>query len=236
MKKTFSIILAISILFGVSGCMNTADTGIDVRPDPEGNTQEKMLSYLSEKYNDTFTVAGLTGGGAGITYMQMFVRSEKYPEKEIAIECRQGEDGPEYADNYTHLRFENDMAEFFESFIREKLSADVIVSYYAPVPGTVNRFSDKTDFEEFISGMDHGKDIFVVVSDEFRTDNFEETVNRIKEAFSESGTMVDAYIYFAQSEETFRPYRELKISERDKMRMIRIFMDRPGMVSEIKWR
>ena len=47
-----------------------------------------MMDYISEKYpDDSFEFMNLTGGHLGSEDTKIYVRSRKYPDKEIKVIC-----------------------------------------------------------------------------------------------------------------------------------------------------
>lgn len=154
MKKISILILTVILMIGVSGCMNINKQENEFKGINKSKTvHEKMVAYMNERYDDTFTFNAPFGGSVGIDSTQITVKSEKYPNEKIWVEYVV-ENGEEYYyDNYIDYKYENETREYLLEIMREIFDgSNVVVKYDVDSGGTKNEYDESTTFNQYIKG------------------------------------------------------------------------------------
>lgn len=190
MKKIISILCILILVLGVSGCMNR-----------NSNIQNKMISYINEKYDDSFEFLAPYGGGIGAKNKQILVKSNKMPSAQIWVACY--EDG-EFSDNYVDYKYEELTREYLKEYLSQIFDCDVKIQYSVSLKGSRNAFDDNTSFEEYIVSDESNITINVVVSEEFNKED--EIINILKDKVCNDNIIRLADIYFAANQSQYNEF------------------------------
>ena len=225
-KNLLCVFFALMICtIGVTGCMSTGNSEKDY-----------MISYMEEKYDDKFKYIDSFGGAPGSS-TKILLSSKKVPDKDVTVALFISENGEEsFTDNYTHLRFEDDVNTYFNEIISSALSSDVIVSYGVSTLGVENDFTSETTFDEFLKSPQASLILGVVVSDEYALEGEEEqTANKIKQALEAKKVCCYLDIYFASDKEHFKSRSSLTSLELDELHLLNVTTNTAGQVTKCEW-
>lgn len=187
MKKILTIVFIIITMIGVSGCMN--------------NSQDKMITYMNNKYDDEFVYYEPFGGGIGSTSKQIIVKSKKYPEAKIWVAYY---DDYTFADNYVDFKYEQKTKEFLQTYLKNIFGCDVKVIYSVSAKGNRNSFDGNTSFDDYIESDESNIGIKVVVDIDFKKEN--QIISIFEEKVSNDNIIRFADIYFAETTEQFNNF------------------------------
>jgi len=209
MRKTSAIILVITILMGVSGCMNN-----NYNKPKRISIQEHMLNYIQARYpDDIFTYIALHGGGAGITERQILVKSEKFPERNILVTYNNIDGKEIFGDNYIYLLYEDQTREFIDEILSGVFADEYRLSYNAPLRVNALNLADTATFEGFLSANPMiGFSVIVVPGYDIGDKNaFEEKLNN---AFMERKLCVNSgNFHFPDESINYQFYKNATIME-----------------------
>ena len=207
MKKISILILSVILMMGVSGCMNSGKNEKESLGINKTKTiHEKMVAYMNERYDDTFTFNSPFGGSVGVDSTQITVKSEKYPDEKIWVEYVV-EDGEEhYYDNYIDYKYENETKEYLLKIMREIFEgSDVVVEYNVDSGGTRNEYNESVTFEQYIKGESTPIVFSAYINTDIREQDKERITNLITAKFVDELEMkVIGKTYFEKSENSFR--------------------------------
>lgn len=113
---------------------------------------DNMISYMNEKYDDTFTYVAPFGGGAGANSKQIIVKSEKYPDYDIWVEYSYKTE--KYSDNYTDYKYKKDVEEYFEKKFENVLNKKTKVVYSVVSSGCYDDYPADVTFEEYVNNIE----------------------------------------------------------------------------------
>jgi len=203
MKKISILILSVILMMGVSGCMNTGrNEKENIGINKAKTIHEKMLAYMNERYDDTFTFDSSFGGSVGIDSTQITVKSDKYPDEKIWVEYVV-ENGEEYYyDNYIDYKYENETKEYLLAIMCEVFNgSDVVVEYNVDSGGTRNEYDKSITFEQYIKGESTPIVFSAYIDTEIREQDKERVIDLITAKFVDKLEMkVVGKIYFEKSE------------------------------------
>lgn len=87
------------------------------------NTEKKMVSYMEEKYGETFTYIGPKGGQLGSTTAKAWVKCERFPEAKILVASyEKAGRNVVYDDNYMAFLLHEDAYEAIDAIVRQVFS------------------------------------------------------------------------------------------------------------------
>ena len=231
MKKSFRFLClftaTILTVFGVSGCMS--ETNIRISTDG-------MINYMENKYNDEFEYVDSFGGADDNTNKNIIIKSKKYPDNEISVSIFDVEGKTHITENYTQFRFKDETEKYLTSMMNTLFGSDVIVTYNISSGGTANSFTEKTSFEEFISDSASGIFFRVVVGPSFSTQDMQTVADAVRRTAEESPAIMCVEIYFASSEDLFRPCSELANYEKNQLHRVYFEKDTVNGISDFEWR
>ena len=111
-----------------------------------------MMDYISEKYpDDSFEFMNLTGGHLGSEDTKIYVRSRKYPDKEIKVICWHSGEKEIFTDTYLNIKFEQQTRDYIKNALVGQFGDDVYAHYKPPSLGNMEDGTAQTTFEEYIS-------------------------------------------------------------------------------------
>ena len=132
MKKLLLLALSIVLLIGMTGCM-------EVKPKQEVDIKAEVEKYLKDKYNENFNV---TGGGTeswNATDMEIYARSERFPDYKIMI--RRGMKTGGMIDSYTGFLMKDEIDKIMTELITP-IYPKSKVWYYAPLAPSAGTYPD----------------------------------------------------------------------------------------------
>ena len=193
---------------------------------PWNSSSNNMTKYMEKKYNDSFTITEVTGGGIGITHHIAYATSKKYPDHKFKIYYEEKDDS--YKDDYIQYKYEENTKEYIKSMLENIFNVDVIINYN--INETNNKFNDYTTFDEFINSSDNGILFEALVSDEYNINDIDILSKEIKDQLEKNHISIEyCTIYFANNKDTFYPIRELrKNGELEKLQKINLNKNEQG--------
>lgn len=191
MKKALIVfIVALSILTGY-GCMKKSDNKINF-------TQQKMIDYMTDKYNESFSFISVYGGNPGTDVHKILVSSESYPEKEICVVYDSFNDF--YSDNYLGIKYEDETREYLKRILSGCFDGEVFVHYNADNLAMTENGNKNTTFNEYISSVQSGITFTAIVSTKRTSDENDLLMNNLQKALAEAGICCNGSIYFASDD------------------------------------
>lgn len=153
--------------------------------------EDMFVSYLEDKYDETFSYIEPTGGQIGGTSSEAWLKSTRFPDERILAARYMGADGKyRFYDNYMAILLHDDA----ETVIKEILNG-VFDDYklYFPIPMVVLRDGDKGYcLSDYLK--DPGADLQIII---FAFSNTEKNmVNHIAEAFGSHEIAVHVQLIF----------------------------------------
>ena len=115
-RKWVTLLATLFIIAALCGCSeDRQEEGME----KSGNIIDQALSYMEEKYGESFTYVRPAGDSFSGTYMLM-VSCESLPEREIQVEIADFQsDNPVFMDNYLALKYEADTRSFLQTCAEE---------------------------------------------------------------------------------------------------------------------
>ena len=222
--KVISIYLALFLLLGVSGCMTNQ------------SYKEKMLAYMNAKYDDIFEYYAPFGGGAGATSTQIIVKSEKLPEAQIWVEYFTSDGKEVFADNYVEYKYEAQAYNMLKSLLEGVFECEVFLSFGVGSRGSVNDFTGRTTFEEYIASPEAHLGFNAVVSTGRTALEDADVEKLLAAAFIGAGMVADGDIYFAVDDDTCEALEKLTRDQRHSMRRLIYTMSSLTGFDSCQWR
>ena len=180
-----------------------------------GDATEKMIAYLDNKYDDTFTYSEPFGGGIGATTKQIYVKSKKFPKANVWAEYSD-EDGKEvFSDNYVSVKYEDNVRSLLQHMLNSVAGCDVLLWYDIGSKGWPNHFTDKTTLSEYISSVDAGIGFVAVVPDTYVLDKEKFDARLLQAAQGEKIEIRGGTVYFAQTADQYTDPDSLSTRELD---------------------
>ncbi|WP_186580069.1 hypothetical protein [Aquibacillus kalidii] len=176
-KRTIFILILLILLMGVTGCMS------------EVSSQEAILTYLEEKYDEKFEVEAFKEGSDAFKQMygadKVIVHPEGKPEHVFLAGEYREHDG-KYYDNYILSIWSDELTKHFEKEISEILTG---VDYeYRILLYVVGEKYDKTMIEmsvfDYLANVNHDADIILNLAvKENQRPNIDEYSNEIYDLY-----------------------------------------------------
>jgi len=179
MKKTLVFFMVIILTIGACGCMKR-DTKND-----------RMMSYINNKYDDNFTFERIYGGSAGSDVDKIIVSSEKYPGKEIRVICSESDGKEIFSDTYLNIKFEEETYNYLSNSLSEIFGLNIYLKYIPDDISSMKDASDDTTFSEYISNEDTYIYFSAAVCSEVTDENI--VFDKIKNVFSDAVVCGDIY-------------------------------------------
>lgn len=203
-KKVLLVVVVFSIIFNLCGCSIFSESKYD-----------KMLAYLHEKYDDTFTFYAPFGGEIGAKSVEMTAKSEKYPDDEVWVLYYKDENGEEvYSDDYLDVKYKKQTEQLFTDIISEVFQCPIILDYRIGSTGTHNKFKPSVSFEEYITvHLFFG----ATISNEYIFEDKDMITDLLEEYFLKYNLDVSGMIYFADSSDTFKNWLKLSYAEDERL-------------------
>lgn len=189
MKKLIIAILA--VLFMMGACTN-----MRLRDFFGNSLQDKMMNYINEKYDDSFTFLNTYGGRIGADYHKIIVSSEKYPNKEIVVTCYVSDDGETYSDNYLSIKYEDDTRACIEEMIKSLYGENCFIYYRPNLLSMPSGASNDMSFDEYIGKATSGISFTAIVNVENAEVSKEAELESLKKALHNAGLCCSGTIYF----------------------------------------
>ncbi len=219
--KFLCLLLTIILILGVSGCMNEKQTKyIDV------------ISYMKNKYDDSFTIKSPFGGGAGADSKQVILKSEKYPAYDIWVEYSY--ETSEYKDNYVDYKLKNDCEAYLQLRLEKAFACKANVERNIPTSGCYAEYSKDTNLEEYLntSSQNIGFSAVLIYSEYF---NKEIVENILSDIVNEKQANIYGTIYFVESENICKEFFNKTLTEQQKYP--NVFVKKTGAsVTKFDWR
>lgn len=205
-KKIFLISVSVLIAVGVCGCT--------IKNDPY-KIEEQTCAYMREKYHQEFQMVSYASGSIDVSFDEISLHSEKFPEADIKVYRDRKADGSgfAYSDNYYGFLVHDAYNEKLHSIIAPqkeqcKFFFSFTASYY---PDALNA---SVGLEEALSKYSESlfTNIFVYIP-ESDADFSEETWNSIKKELQENkmpcffaAYVLDEADYDSLCEENYKEY------------------------------
>lgn len=188
MKRTIKTILlfslAIFMMTGVCGCMNNKlSTG-----------HQKMMDYINQKYDDTFTFVSVYGGSPGSEIHKIWVSSEAYPDRLISVMGYEENGSLLFCDNYLSVKYETQTIELLHS-IFDRYGKEVKILYQASNLACTKGGSNDTTFAEYIAERSSMIDFTAIISSDEKAD--QSIVEEIQKDIQNAGLCCSGKIYFS---------------------------------------
>ena len=187
MKKVISVLLVVFLLIGACGCGMRKES-----------KQEKMLAYINEKYDDTFTFKRVFGGSVGSDTKKIIVSSEKFPEKDIYVICSYPDGSEKLSDNYLGVKFEKDTNNALSDAVYNCFGPNYYLQYFPNNLACTNNGSNNTTFDEYIA--EKSSYVSFIAAVRYPSTDFERSA--IEEAVRQNfdGMAVVGRIYFLDAD------------------------------------
>lgn len=169
-------VLAAALAVCLGGCMSESS---------------KIISYMEERYGNTFTYAGETNGIFGNRAFTARLTCPDYPDDVILASCvEQEEDGKEvYADNYMAVRYHDGA---FQKI--DEAAGQVFEDYrlFFRVPDVLMRIEEPEQYtlEDYLADPDAFKSVRILTG----KDVDEKTFQALMNAFEDAGISVKGLV------------------------------------------
>ena len=161
---------------GVTGCMES-------KPKQEVDIKAEVEKYLKDKYNENFNVTGVGTGSWDASEMEIYARSERFPEYKIMI--RRGMKTGEMIDSYTGFLMKDKIDKIMTELITP-IYPKSKVWYYAPLAPRAEASPDMSveSYLEYVSKYSFISLTICVSDPEYRT-NRDEKAEELRKRFEE---------------------------------------------------
>ncbi len=181
------LVAVIAVLaLGGNGCM-------------EKNVDDRIIEYLTGKYDDEFTDITLYGGYNGIKAHKYTARSETLGSEVNIVVYDRGKPGERFYDNYLSVKFEDAVAELIRGLLAEALELleEEIYLEYGPNPAAkVDWGCDDTSFSEYIAEPSSYITFSAGVVKTVPISGRKLTEEQLETAFREAGLCCTGRVYF----------------------------------------
>lgn len=163
----------------------------------DSSIRQKMVEYITDKYNEPFTFIRIYGGYSGTDLHKILVRSERYPEKEICVIYDSENDV--YSDNYLGIKYEEETKQYLISTLAGCFGGDVYVHYLADNLAMTENGNAGTTFNEYIRSAQSGISFTAIISTGRTEEENDVLLNDLQRSMSEAGLCCNGKIYFCDA-------------------------------------
>ena len=121
---------------------------------------ERVLAYMSERYQDSFTCPVYYGGYPGTPVHQYYLNAEKLGDAAVKVEVlRSGTPREKYLDNYMGLVFEPQLKEEMTELLAENFCVaeeDIYLMMDPSALGLSDHWTPETTYEEYCADPSAG--------------------------------------------------------------------------------
>ncbi len=205
--------------------------------------QDRVMSWLNGRYEDTFSQPVAAGGYAGAVYRQYLVRAEKLG-RTVTVEVYDPDGPREHIwDNYVGLLYDVEVRERLSALLADGFDVpetDLAVFWKPSSVGLADHWNMQTTVEEYMADPEAEISITAVVRLDVSGCDRERLSGRFKKAAGESGICFSGWVYFVPAEtdlsglDPVSLYEDLIFPERYSLRLY-FLMRGPGDLADLLW-
>ena len=155
---------------------------------------QKMVSYISNKYNDSFEFVTSYGGRPGSSFHSIYVKSKQYPNAFISVSCNEVNGDDVFFDNYLAVKYEEQTRELLNN-IMNGYGTEILLFYNAGNYAYTENGTENTTFEEFIREKTSSIIFTALIKTDF-SPNHELIEEKLKQDMSSYGICCSGILYF----------------------------------------
>lgn len=205
--------------------------------------QDRVMSWLNGRYEDTFSEPVPAGGYAGAVYRQYLVRAEKL-DKTVTVEVYDPDGPREHIwDNYVGLRYDAKVRERLCGLLADCFDVpetDLAVFWKPSSVGLADHWSMQTTVEEYMADPEAEISVTAAVRTDVTGRDSELLSRRFRETAEKSGVCFSGWVYFVPAGTDLSAldpvslYEEFIFPERYSLRLY-FLMRGPGDLSDLLW-
>lgn|GEM_PF-6232710 len=169
---------------------------------------ERMLAYMSERYEDSFFRPVQYGGYAGAPVSQYYMSSEKLGDATVKVEVRgRGTKEERYLDDYMGVVYAARVEETLKSLMMKSFSLpgeEIVLMMEPALRGISDHWTPETTFEEYCADPAAGISFRAVIRiGEDHRDQLQRYVMEelLETGLGEAGICCSGWLYFVPGEE-----------------------------------
>ena len=186
------LMLLAVVIAGVSGCME------------KETLEEQMVSYMEEKYGDSFSYVRPWGSSLGQKHICRVLQSDRYPGQDVLVSCS-GEDGKMvFHDSYPALEFQPLAAEKMQEACEETWPGLQVRTEQVPALRVLtDELGEDPALEDYTAWQYNGDYYNIFVDIPADEEKGKEDAERLRQTLESRNMAARMYLYYGKSTEDY---------------------------------
>ena len=198
-----------------------------------------MVSHMKETYDDTFEFVTSYGGSAGSSIHSIYVRSERYPQTLVSVNCIITKGKDLFYDNYLAVKYEEQTRNLLNQ-IMKNYGTEILLFYVPANQAYYENGSDSISFGEFLQEKSSSITYTVLVKNNYSLDQ-ERIEEKLRQDMEQNRICCNGTIYFCKDNPDFTTlnkdnYYYQYLAKETYESACTFYMSEPGIITEYEWR